>query len=55
MNPKEDLNDNKNGLLRKKDQYPFDEKFMWNFFLVQSFMKIVDNKKWILPIVHGSI
>jgi phosphatidylinositol 3,5-bisphosphate 5-phosphatase len=40
---------------RKKDQYPWDEKFVWNFYLIEDLLKIVKNKKWILPVVHGYI
>lgn len=40
---------------RKKDLYSWDEKFVWNFFLIQDFLSIVKNKKWIMPIVHGYI
>ncbi len=40
---------------RKKDQYSWDEKFVWNFYLIQELLKIIKNKKWILPVVNGYI
>jgi len=40
---------------RKKDLYSWDEKFVWNFYLIEDLLKIIKNKKWIMPVVHGSI
>ena len=28
---------------------------MWNYFLVKDFYEVVKRKKWIMPVVHGSI
>jgi phosphatidylinositol 3,5-bisphosphate 5-phosphatase len=28
---------------------------MWNYFLIKEFYNSVKRKKWIIPIVHGSI
>lgn len=40
---------------RKKDMYSWDEKFVWNFYLIQDLLSIIKFKKWILPVVHGYI
>jgi SacI homology domain len=40
---------------RKKDLYSWDEKFVWNFYLLQDLLPIIKFKKWILPVVHGYI
>ena len=52
------INDNilHNKIVRKKDLYSWDEKFVWNFYLMEEFMKSDKvNKKWILPIIHGFV
>lgn len=40
---------------RKKDLYSWDEKFVWNFYLLQDLLSLIKFKKWILPVVHGYI
>jgi hypothetical protein len=40
---------------RKKDMYSWDEKFVWNFYLIKDLLPIIKFKKWILPLVHGYI
>lgn len=40
---------------RKKDLYSWDEKFVWNFYLIQDLLPLIKFKKWILPVVHGYI
>jgi hypothetical protein len=40
---------------RKKDMYSWDEKFVWNFYLVKDLLNIIKFKKWIIPVVHGYI
>ena len=35
--------------------YSWDEKFVWNFYLIQDLLSIIKFKKWILPVVHGYI
>ncbi len=34
-------NEHSHSLVRKKDQYSWDEKFVWNFYLFRDFMKIL--------------
>ncbi|EAR84569.2 SacI-like domain protein (macronuclear) [Tetrahymena thermophila SB210] len=31
----------------------FCEIFMWNYYAVQQFYHILQNKKWVIPIIHG--
>ena len=40
--------------LNFEDNYKWDEKYIWNHFLIYEFQQIVD-KKWVLPITHGQI
>ena len=35
--------------------YPWNENFLWNYSLIKEFFSIVDDKKWILPVIHGYI
>lgn len=35
--------------------YSWDEKFVWNFYLVKDLLNIIKFKKWIMPVVHGYI
>ena len=38
-----------------EDYYPWNENFMWNYFLMKEFFSIVSDKKWVLPVIHGYI
>jgi hypothetical protein len=38
-----------------KEHKPWDSQMMWNYFLIKEFYNCVKRKKWIIPIVHGSI
>lgn len=33
----------------------YSENFTWNYHLIYSFHLYVDNKRWIMPIIHGYI
>lgn len=36
--------------------YPWDEKFVWNYFLIKDFMNTQGiSQKWILPVIYGYI
>jgi len=34
---------------------PYDEKFVWNHFLLKEFYEMIENKLWILPIIQGFV
>lgn len=36
-----------------EDYYPWNENFLWNYSLINEFFSIVQDKKWILPVIHG--
>lgn len=41
---------------RKKDKFKWDEKFVWNSFLIEDFINGPNvHYKWILPVIHGFI
>ncbi len=39
----------------RRDKLCHNEKFMWNHFLVEELHAAVLEKKWVLPLIHGSI
>lgn len=46
---------NKQEGFHAEDYYPWNENFMWNYFLMKEFFSIVSDKKWVLPVIHGYI
>jgi len=38
-----------------QEHKPWENQMMWNYFLVRDMHELVKRKKWIMPIVHGSI
>lgn len=38
-----------------EDYYPWNENFLWNYHLIKEFFSIVNDKKWVLPIIHGYV
>lgn len=38
-----------------EDYYPYNETFLWNYFLMNDFYFKLKNKQWAIPIVHGFI
>mmetsp|Transcript_38549 Transcript_38549/g.28414 ORF Transcript_38549/g.28414 Transcript_38549/m.28414 type:complete len:198 (-) Transcript_38549:913-1506(-) len=40
---------------RSNNLAPFDEQFVWNHYLIKEFYELIDNKKWIMPIIHGFV
>ena len=41
--------------VENRDKLCHNEKFMWNHFLVKELHNTVFEKKWVLPLIHGSI
>lgn len=33
----------------------FSEIFTWNYYGIAEFYNLIENKKWIIPIIHGYI
>jgi len=38
-----------------EDYYPWNEKYLWNYHLITDFFSKVNDKRWVLPIIHGYI
>ena len=38
-----------------REHKPWQSQMMWNYFLVKEFYSIIRRKKWVVPVVHGSI
>jgi phosphatidylinositol 3,5-bisphosphate 5-phosphatase len=38
-----------------QEHKPWENQMMWNYFLVRDLYECLKRKKWVLPVVHGSI
>ncbi len=38
-----------------QEHKPWENQMMWNYFLVRDMYEILKRKKWIIPVIHGSI
>ena len=35
--------------------YPWNENYQWNYHLIKEFFSILDDKRWVLPIIYGYV
>ena len=35
--------------------FPWNENFMWNYWLIHEFFSIINDKRWVMPVIHGYI
>jgi hypothetical protein len=40
---------------RAEAYFPWNENFMWNYSLIKEFFSLVEDKRWVVPVIHGYI
>ena len=38
-----------------KEHKPFESLYLWNHYLIKDFYRILVKKKWVMPVIYGSV
>jgi hypothetical protein len=47
--------DGKKESFQAETYFPWNENFLWNYTLIKEFFSVVQDKRWVMPVIHGYV